>query len=214
MKIAFIVSTNGGVLSKVIENDYFRNSLEIVISDRECGALEIANKYGKKTLLLPSKSGLEFSNQLVEQIDLDKFDLFISFYTRLFRGAFLDKVKGKLINVHPSILPAFPGMNGFEDTLKNGTKFYGATVHFIDEGIDTGAPIIQCARALDPSMSEKESRHLLFIDQCKMLLQTVKWMDEGRVRKEGASRCYVESAKYQLSYYAPNLDFEDAIVLQ
>ncbi|MDA1381029.1 formyltransferase family protein [Plesiomonas shigelloides subsp. oncorhynchi] len=83
--------------------------------------------------------------------------LFISFYTRLLSDVFLKAHPHRVINFHPSILPACPGMDGFGDTLKSGALFIGSTVHFIDEGMDTGKPILQAAF---PEIRKKVSLNL------------------------------------------------------
>jgi phosphoribosylglycinamide formyltransferase-1 len=212
MKIAVIISTNGGVISKLLNYSYFRNKVACFITDRKCGAIELADKYGIEVIYLPSKSGMEFSDKILGNIDVMKFDLIISFYTRLFKGELLKKVKYKLINMHPSILPACPGMHGFEDTVKSGARFVGATVHFVDEGIDTGFPIIQSARPFNPTLDINLVRHLVFIDQCKILLQAIRWFDDKRIviNEHGA---YVTDASYEVSPYSPNLDFEEAIFI-
>lgn len=213
MRIAIIISTNGGVMSKLINIEYFKERLSHVISDRPCGAIELAKNYKIKNDVFPSKTGREFSDTLTKYINWNDYDLIISFYTRLFAGEFLSNVKHKLINLHPSILPACPGMNGFEDTLRSGSKFIGSTVHFIDEGIDTGKPIIQSARPYDSNRTEAENRHLLFMDQCITLLQTIKWFDEKRV-KINENDTTILNAKYNPSVYAPNIDFKEALNLK
>ena len=213
MKIAIITSTNGGVMSKLLDIDFFRNRLHHVISDRSCGAIDIANRYDIKTNIFPTKNGRIFSQNLLDNIEWDEYDLIISFYTKLFHGFFLAKVPNKLINIHPSILPACPGLNGFEDTLSSGSKFIGSTVHFIDEGMDTGKPIIQAARPYNPNLNEVQNRHLLFIDQCVILLQAIKWFDDKRVKLDD-NKIKIQDAKYEVSAYAPNIDFTEAINLK
>lgn len=80
-----------------------------------------------------------------------------------------------MINFHPSILPACPGMDGFGDTLKSGALFIGSTVHFIDEGMDTGKPILQAAFPRNPGESITKLRHRVFLQQVISLLQVVDW---------------------------------------
>lgn len=210
MKIAVIISTNGGVLSQLVKINYFREKVYEVISDRECGAIEVANKAGIKTTILKSNSGNEFSEKLLEYLNVSNIDLFISFYTRIFNKKFIEAAKNKIINLHPSILPACPGKDGFGDTIKSGSKFIGTTIHFIDEGIDTGKPIIQSAIPLNPNKSIEELRHEIFNDQCKTLLQTVKWFEDKRIVLDDY-KPVINKAGYNKGIYSPNLDFDEAI---
>jgi phosphoribosylglycinamide formyltransferase-1 len=101
-------------------------------------------------------------------------------------------------------------MSGFDDTVKSGAHFVGATVHFVDSGADTGLPILQSAVPYDPHRTVAENRHHVFLHQCRMLLQTVKWFEEGRIERSGR-RVVVRRASYNSSEFAPNLDFDLAV---
>lgn len=211
IKVAIISSTGGSVMNAALKLPYMRERIRTVISDRECRAIEIAQKHGigvKKIITQDSKA---FSDQLGEFFSQNQHDLVISFYTKLFRGNLIDQLRGKFINFHPSILPACPGMDGFGDTIKSGSRFIGATVHLIDKGTDTGLPIIQSALPYTPHLSLAENRHAVFIAQCKMLVQTVNWYEDGRIYTDESGRLCLAGGKYQAGEFAPNLDFPPAI---
>lgn len=210
MKIVVLISTNGGVLSQLLKVDYFKEKVCEVISDRECGAIAIASRTGIKTTILKSSSGKEFSDKLLKHLDITRIDLFISFYTRIFSKEFVLAAKNKIINLHPSILPACSGMDGFGDTIKSGSKFIGSTIHFIDEGIDTGKPIIQSAIPFNHNKSIEEMRHEIFKDQCRTLLQTVKWFEDKRIVLDD-DKSVITKAEYGPGIYSPKLDFDEAI---
>ena len=210
MRIAIITSTNGGVLSKLLELEKFAKQVVHVISDRACGAIEVASNYGINTSVFESTSGSEFSDQLIKRLNFDDFDLFVSFYTRMFNQSFVGHTRNHLINLHPSILPASPGMDGFGSTMKSGSQYYGATVHFVDEGMDTGTPILQSAHPVNPRATMNELRHQVFVDQCRMLLQVIEWYDQRRINLCNG-RVTIDNARYIDGPYAPNLDNEEAI---
>lgn len=210
MRLIILCSTNGSVLSKVLHNDYFKAQIDCVITDRECGVMNVAEAHQVNIKKYEAATGEEFSKKIVENIELTDDHLIISFYTRILSNDLIEKIPGRIINCHPSILPACPGLNGFEDTISSGSQFIGATIHLIDQGIDTGLPIMQSARPFNPNLSLSENRHAIFIDQCRMLLQVVKWFDENRVRHFDG-RLVIENAQYKPNCYAPNLDFDLAI---
>src|SRR5690606_6028504 len=125
-----------------------------------------------------------FSSKLLSVLADSKIDVLISFYTRLLVGQLLDEVEGRIINFHPSILTACPGMRGFEDSVQSGARILGSTVHFVDSGIDSGKPLLQTHFYRAPGMDSEELRDRIFVQQCKSLVQVVRWFEEGRIRIE------------------------------
>lgn len=206
-----VASTSGGVISKLLEVPYFKERVRCVVSDRHCGAIDVANTFGIPIIIHATNDSLEFSNFLLAEFQNNKPDMFVSFYTRLFKGDFLSFAKRKLINLHPSILPACAGQNGFGDTIKSGSKFIGATIHLVDEGVDTGFPIIQSAAPIDPNKPVSESRHRVFVQQCKMLLQVIKWEEDNRILFDENGRPTISEALYSIGEFSPNLDLDIAI---
>lgn len=207
MKIAIIISTNGGVLSALIKTRYFRDKLALVISDRACGAIDLAKENNIPTVILSASSGIDFSSKLSDYFKKNHFDLYVSFYTRLFSPNLTSELAGFLINMHPSILPSFKGLNGFEDAMNNSTKFIGTTIHFVDSGMDTGTTLIQSSIPKDESKSEVELRHELFLDQCMTLLQVVDWVLNDRIFLS-LGKYVVKNAQYTSLRYSPSLELE------
>lgn len=211
LKVVVIASTNGSVLGRLLEVPYFRERIWMVVSDRPCGAIDKARKYGIVTIVEESQNSSDFSDFLLKRFENTPPDLFVSFYTRLFKGQFLVFAKDNLVNLHPSILPACPGVDGFGDTVKAGAKFIGATVHFVDEGVDTGYPVIQSAIPFNPGLDMAQNRHKIFVQQCQMLLQLFNWWETDRVGFDAAGRPVVSNAAYEAGVFSPNLDFKPAI---
>lgn len=203
-KIVFICSTSGSVISRVLP--YLRKAKFsyvdfIIISDRDCGVIQVAKENGIKYKIFESSSGREFSNMITEFFQNQKIDLFISFYTRLLAEPFISFYEGKIVNFHPSLLPACPGLDGFGDTIKSGSKFIGSTVHLVEHSADTGLPIIQAVFPYNPAKSIVSNRHVIFIQQCKMLIQLIEWVCEDRLVDSN-----VKDVNYNPEEFAPNLD--------
>lgn len=205
MRTVFICSTNGSVIKKAFYSGLMDKSSFEIVSDRECGVIDFARNEGLTHTVLKSKSGGEFSRKLFAYFSEDKTSLFVSFYTRLLRGDFLKEYEGRLVNLHPSILPACPGMNGFEDMVRSGSMFVGSTVHFIDSGMDTGYPIMQAAFPKNPKLTSEKLRHRVFLQQCISLLQIIKWFRENRMGNARAAT-EVTGASYTCGEFSPNLD--------
>jgi len=210
MRIAIVASTAGSVYRTASTVPFVRDRIAVVISDRACGALEAAGRLGHQTVLIPHPGGIAFSNAVLQVARENAIDVIVSFYTRLFIGPLLEAFEGRIVNFHPSILPAAPGRDGFGDTVRFGARFIGSTVHLVDSGMDTGRPLLQASWPNDPNQPIAERRHRVFVQQCKSLIQIVRWFEEGRVEYDGAE-LRVSGARFDHSEFSPNLDFEDAI---
>lgn len=205
MKFVFICSTSGSVIKKAF--DYYPAAFKnvLLISDRHCGAIEFAKKRGFDYNVYETHCSLSFSNYIADIFLDEKEVVFFSFYTRLFKGRFITENSGRLVNFHPSILPACPGQDGFGDTIKSGAFFIGSTVHFIDEGVDSGTPILQAAYPRNPNVTLEKLRHRVFLQQVISLIQVAKWYSERRIlREDGVLK--IKNAKYDVSEFSPNID--------
>ncbi|HDY7937928.1 TPA: phosphoribosylglycinamide formyltransferase [Vibrio vulnificus] len=204
MKIVFICSTNGSVIKKAISTSLLSEHEIEFVSDRQCGIIDYANSNNYPAKVLDAQSGHDFSKLLVQEYSSGEGVLFISFYTRLLSDVFLKAHHYRVINFHPSILPACPGMDGFGDTLKSGALFIGSTVHFIDEGIDTGKPILQAAFPKNIQSTTAELRHRIFLQQVISLIQVVDWFSKRRISVD--TKFHVVNANYEVGEFSPNLD--------
>ena len=205
MRNVFICSTSGSVLKKAFEwaPDILKDSL--IISDRNCGAVEFAAIKGIEFLVHETDSGLVLSDRIADLFFGREDVCFFSFYTRLFKGRFISEHAGRIINFHPSILPACPGRDGFGDTIKSGSTFVGSTVHLIDKGMDSGKPILQAAFPRNPNLSLALIRHRVFLQQVVSLIQVAKWFYDRRVVFKSGD-LYIKDVSYDVSEFSPNID--------
>ncbi len=105
-------------------------------------------------------------------------------YMALLSEAFTDTWAGRLINVHPSLLPAFPGIRAIEQALDYGVKVFGVTVHLVDGGVDTGQILAQCAVELPSARSEAQVHAVLRPLEHALLCDTVRRYARGQVRPD------------------------------
>ncbi|TVR84856.1 MAG: hypothetical protein EA412_00115 [Chitinophagaceae bacterium] len=206
MKICVLCSTNGGILSKLLQNSFFNSQVSFIVSDRICGVKNVAENFDKEFVILSPELGVSFSDCFLDFIQKNKVDYVFSVYTKILKGKLLETYKNRILNIHPSILPAFPGLSSFEKAMKAGVRFIGSTVHFIDKGVDTGPIIVQSSVPLNLTFSFDELRHIVFIDQCRIVLQAFKWIEEGRL-KVIDDMVMIDSASYTSYRYSPNLDW-------
>jgi len=106
-------------------------------------------------------------------------------YMRIVTPVLVDAYYGRMINVHPSLLPAFPGLNAISQALDYGVKVTGVTVHFVDGGLDSGPVIAQEALAVEPDDTEETLAARIHPIEHRLLLQVVQQFAEGRIRLDG-----------------------------
>jgi phosphoribosylglycinamide formyltransferase 1 len=155
--------------------------IAIVISNRaDAPGLELAKQRGLNTVLIPSKGRVreEHDAEVVAALKQAQVDLIcLAGYMRLLSPDFIRAFPNRIINIHPSLLPAFPGMDAQKQALEYGVKVTGCTVHFVDEHLDHGAIILQkTVRVLDGddvhSLSARilEQEHAAYSEAIELLL--------------------------------------------
>ncbi|MHB8484855.1 MAG: phosphoribosylglycinamide formyltransferase [Candidatus Acidiferrales bacterium] len=163
--------------------------IAIVISHREgAPGIERARARGIDARVIPSK-GLEreaYDRQVVAALQEKRVDLVcLAGYMRLLSPYFVQAFRGRILNIHPSLLPAFPGLESQRQALEHGAKFAGCTVHFVDETLDAGPIILQSAVPIrDDDTVESLSARIL-AEEHRIYSQAVRIVLEGRFRIDG-----------------------------
>ena len=162
----------------------------VVISNRpDAPGIAAARERGLNGVVLASK-GLDreiYDRQLVASLRENRVDMVcLAGYMRLLSGYFIREFHMKILNIHPSLLPAFPGLDAQHQALAHGVKFSGCTVHFVDEGLDSG-PIVQqtVVPVLDDDTAESLSARILteehrIYSEAIGLILSEKYRIEGR----------------------------------
>lgn len=213
LRIAIVASTGGSVLNELLKRPAFKGHIVAVVADRDCPALTRAAAHGVPAVLLAERKAAAFCARLLAFLREQQIDYVLSFYTRLFVGPLLDEYNDRIVNMHPALLPAFKGLDGFEATITAGVGFGGTTIHLIDARMDEGKVIVQSVFPLDPDEPVARLRHRVFEQQCRSLLQVVLWLAAGRLQIEGA-RVRIVGARYDSLEFAPALDSPEALSLR
>ena len=213
IRVGLIASTGGAVYRECCRRSpYLRERISHVIVDRPCGALDVAKEYGHANTVLPWVGRRDFSSRVLSRLQKERIGIAFSFFTRILGAPLLDAYAGRLLNFHPSLLPACPGMRGFEMTLHSGALFVGSTVHLVDSGVDTGLPVLQACFPRAPQFTKEQLRHRIFMQQCKSLIQVVRWYEDGRV-KVMQDVVRIAGSSYEIGEFSPALDDDEAITL-
>ena len=152
-KLAVLVSGNGSNLQSIIDSiniGEINANISLVISNIETAfALTRAKQENLNSAFLNHKnfsSRQSFDQALSELLIKHEVDLIVlAGFMRILSNSFIEKFNRKIINIHPSLLPKYPGLNTHEKVINNKDKFHGVTIHLVDEGLDSG-PIIAQAR--------------------------------------------------------------------
>lgn len=211
-RFVVVASTAGSVLNQCLSNGYFRERIHSVVVDQPCAAADRAQEHGPPVVSLFAEDNDAFCAHLLDYLVRERIDYVLSFYTRFYSKPLRDAYRDRIVNLHPSILPAFKGMDGFGDQMRYHVPFVGSTVELIDEAMDEGKIIMQALFPRDPALALADVRHRLFVQQCRSLIQVVAWLDEGRVNVEGRHVSIVGS-RYGDPEFSPSLDSHHAIAL-
>jgi phosphoribosylglycinamide formyltransferase-1 len=192
VKLGALVSGSGSNLQAIIDNiesGRLDAHIQVVISNiPDVYALERAKKHGIPSMVLPHK-GLqreEFDQKLVEVLWAHDVELVIlAGFMRIITPVLLRAFPMRVMNIHPALLPAFPGTHVWQTEVDYGVKFAGCTVHFVDEGTDTGPVIIQ---AVVPVFDEDTADTLnarILKQEHKVYSQAIQLYAEGRLKIKG-----------------------------
>lgn len=138
---------------RAILNKIADKSLEaecvLVLSDREAPGLEVARKFGMRAELFPkskAETREEFDARLAARLLLEKPHLIVcAGYLKILTAPMIAAFPNRILNIHPSLLPAFPGLHAQKQALDYGVKYTGCTIHLVDRGVDTGKILAQTA---------------------------------------------------------------------
>jgi phosphoribosylglycinamide formyltransferase 1 len=194
LRVAVLASGAGTNLQALLDRAHGADGVEIVAvaSDKpDCSALARAREAGVATAAFPAG---EFPDRAARDAALagwlasqDVELVVLAGYMQLLSSEFLTRFPGRVINVHPALLPAFPGLGAVEQALEYGVKVFGVTVHFVDEGVDTGPVILQRAVELPDARSAEEVLSVLHEIEHELLPEAVRLIASGSVRIDPAN---------------------------
>jgi len=192
-RVAVLASGRGSNLQALIDSveaGTLDAEMTVVISDNpEAQALERAEKHGIESVVVERSA--HSSRQAMEEeiagiLDERETDLVVlAGYMRILGPDFVAKYYGRIINIHPSLLPAFPGLEAQRQALEYGVKVSGCTVHFVDTGVDTGPIILQRAVPVREGDTVDALAARILEQEHMALPRAVQLFSEGRLTIEG-----------------------------
>lgn len=193
LKLGILASGNGSNLQAIIdamEDKRLDAEIRVVISDNpDAYALERAKKHSVKTAIitkdkLPKKS--DFDAELLRALKENGVELVVlAGFMRILSPAVIKAFPMRVMNIHPSLLPSFPGLDAQKKALDYGVKFSGCTVHFVDEGVDTGPIIIQAVVPVKENDTVETLSKRILSEEHRIYPEAIKLFSEGRLVIQG-----------------------------
>jgi len=193
ISLGILVSGSGSNLQAIIDNieaGKLDAEVSIVISNNSTSySLERCRRHALPFAVVdhrnyPSRD--EFDRQMIEELETRNVELVImAGFMRLLGKRFLAAFPMRIMNIHPALLPSFPGTHGQKKAFDYGVKFSGCTVHFVDEGVDTGPIIIQAVVPVCDTDTEETLSRRILKEEHRIYPEAIKLYAEGKLLVEG-----------------------------
>lgn len=211
--IVILVSGRGSNMQAIVDAAIPGAHIAAIISNRpDAGALGFAAERGIASAIVDHKAYSDrtaFDAALVECIDRFEPDLVVlAGFMRVLTDDFVRRYDGRLINIHPSLLPSFPGLHTHRRALEAGVRVHGATVHFVTPTLDCGPIIVQAVVPVIEGDDEAVLGARVLAQEHRIYAQAVRWFVDGRLRLDEAGRVRVADAVFdaQAGCIVPALD--------
>lgn len=188
--IAVLASGSGTNLQALIDSSAVRPHIALVVSDREgAGALGRAADAGISARVVDWRAHESrdlFSVAVADVVEASGAKaVVLAGFMRILSPSFIDRFPNRVLNIHPSLLPAFPGANAVESAISHSVKLTGVTVHFVDEQVDNGPIIAQVAVEVLPDDTVESLHRRIQIEEHRLYPEVVEALVSGRLSVSG-----------------------------
>jgi phosphoribosylglycinamide formyltransferase-1 len=195
INVAILISGRGSnmeAILKAVKKGRIRANPAVVISNKhDAKGLKVAKKMGVHTEIVDSEGikGPSWSYDKRIIAVLEKYNvtpksglICLAGFMRILNPEFVNQYKGRIINIHPALLPSFPGLHAQRQAIEHGVKFSGCTVHFVDDGVDTGTIVLQAVVKVKDGDTEKSLSKRILAKEHLIYPQAVKLFCEGKIK--------------------------------
>lgn len=180
---------------KSIKKNKIPISPTLVISNKAgTKGLQIAKKFGVKTEVIESLGikgvSWDYDKKIISVLEKNNITpknglICLAGFMRIMSPEFIRHFKGRVMNIHPAILPSFPGLHSQKQAIEYGVKYSGCTVHFVDEGVDTGPIIIQAVVKVKDDDTEETLSKRILAKEHKIYCEAIRLFAEGKIKITG-----------------------------
>ena len=185
-RIVILISGRGTNMEALLEAGLPARVAAVISNNPQAKGLATAQKRGIETAVVDHRAfsdRVAFDGALAAEIDRHRPDLVVlAGFMRILTEPFIERYRGRLINIHPSLLPEFPGLDTHRRALAAGAKTHGCTVHFVTPVVDGGPIIAQAAVAVEPGDTEERLAARVLAEEHRVYPRVVREFLEGRIR--------------------------------
>lgn len=190
MRVAVFASGSGTNLQAIIDAQIQTIEISVVFSNKsDAYALERAKTHNIPVEVIDHKgyeSREDYDSEVIKVLEPYKLDLLVlAGFMRILSPVFVRAYKGKIVNIHPALLPSFPGINSARQALEYGVKYTGVTVHFVDEGVDTGPIILQSVVEIEDSDTEETLLQKIHKVEHQIYPKALELVSSGQIEVKG-----------------------------
>lgn len=188
--------SNFASIMRAIEGGRLNARVKVLISDQpQAPALSLARGFGVPTEVIQPRnfaSKVDFESELARQCAEHQVEVVVlAGFMRLLTATFLAHYPQKVVNIHPALLPAFPGLNAQGQAIAYGVRFSGCTVHLVDEGVDSGPIILQAVVPVEENDNESTLSNRILQEEHRLYPEALQLIAEGKLKIDGR-RVYIK----------------------
>jgi len=197
--LVILISGRGSNMEALLEARLPARVAAVISNNPEAGGLATARSRGIDTAVVDHRAYADraaFDAALAAEIDRHCPDLVVlAGFMRILTASFIERYRGRMMNIHPSLLPAFKGLHTHREALAAGVRIHGCTVHFAAEDVDSGPIIAQAAVPVLPDDTEQHLAARVLAEEHRIYPQAVRWFLEGRLRIAADGTVTVDAAR-------------------
>lgn len=210
-RIVILISGRGSNMQAILDAHLPIEVAAVISNVTGARGLATAQSHNIPTAVVPHSAFAEraaFDVALATEIDRYQPDFIVlAGFMRVLTEAFVTRYSGRMVNIHPSLLPSFPGLHTHQRALDAGVRVHGCTVHFVTPGLDSGPIIIQAAIPVLATDDETTLAARVLAEEHRVFPQAIRWLCDGRVQLAADGKvCYSGSTSTPGALIAPALD--------
>jgi phosphoribosylglycinamide formyltransferase 1 len=184
-RLVILISGRGSNMEALLNANLPAKVTAVIGNNAAAPGLLTAHQRGITTTIIDHRTFQDrsaFDNALAAEIDRHQPDLVaLAGFMRVFTDTFVSRYRGRMLNIHPSLLPAFPGLDTHRRALASGARIHGCTVHFVTAALDQGPIVIQAAVPVLPDDTEDRLAARVLHEEHRIYPQAVRWFCDGRL---------------------------------
>jgi len=207
--LVILISGRGSNMQALLKAGFPIENITVISNNPGTIGLEIAQQHGAKTIVLDHRiypDRQTFDKALAERIDTCQPKLIaLAGFMRILSDSFVQRYQGRLMNIHPSLLPSFPGLGTHARVLQEGVKIHGCTAHFVTSQLDHGPIVIQAAIPVLPNDTESTLAARVLQHEHRIYPQAVQWFMDDRIRLSNNYVEVLDARVDEIALYSPGL---------